>query len=110
MLEKEFVELVLTCGTREEAEKITQVLLEKRLIACAKFVAIDCKYWWEGKITDAKEVMLFMESIATNFEKVEAELEKIHSYDTFILKALPMTHVSKKAQDWLINELGQSTL
>ncbi len=97
----DFVELVLTCEDRAEAEKIAHVLLEKHLVACAKYVPIECSYWWQGEITEGKEVMLLMESVAEHFKKVEAEVAKLHSYETFILKALPMTRISPKAAAWL---------
>lgn len=100
-----FIELLLTCEDRAEADKIAQVLLEKRLIACAKFLPVDSCYWWEGKITDDKEILLLMESVASNFDRVEAEVAKLHSYDTFVLQALPITHVSTKATTWLHKSL-----
>lgn len=96
-----FVELVLTCEDRAEAEKIAHALLEKHLIACAKYIPIECSYWWQGENTEGKEVMLLMESVAENFEKVEAEVAKLHSYETFVLQAFPITKISKDAATWL---------
>lgn len=97
----EFVELVLTCEDRAEAEKIAHTLLEKHLIACAKYLPIECSYWWQGEITEGKETMLLMESMAEHFEKVEAEVAKLHSYETFVLQALPIAKISKDAATWL---------
>lgn len=100
----EFIELVLTCDDRAEAEKIADCLLEKQLIACAKFVPIDSRYRWNGQIAESQEVLLLMESVADNFDKVEAEVKKLHSYDTFVLKSLPVTSISKEAAEWLEKE------
>ena len=98
------VELVLTCADRAEAEKIADALLDKHLIACAKFLPVDSKYWWRGKLEAAKETLLLMESVVDNFEKIEAEVAKLHSYDTFVLKQIPITNLSKKARTWLEQE------
>lgn len=103
----DFVELVLTCGSWQEAQKIADALLEKRLIACAKFLPIKARYWWEGELETTKEIMLLMESIEGNFANVEAEIAKLHSYETFVLQSIPITHISKKAKDWLHKELAE---
>ncbi|MFA5004486.1 MAG: divalent-cation tolerance protein CutA [Candidatus Saccharimonadales bacterium] len=101
-----FSELFLTCEDRAEAEKIAQALLERHLIACAKFIPIEARYWWKGEIVDGKEVLLLMESVADNFDKIEAEVAKLHSCEAFVLQALPLTHVSKRAQAWLKDNIN----
>lgn len=99
-----FVELTLTCSSREEAEKIADALLQRHLIACAKFIPVDSKYWWQAKVEEAHEVLLCMESQAKNFQLVEQEVAKLHSYDTFVLKETPITNLSRVAQVWLRRE------
>ncbi len=100
-MEHKFVELVLTCENRAEAEKIADALLDQKLIACAKFVPVDSRFWWQGKIVYAQEILLLMESIADKFERIEAEVTRLHSYDTFVLQSIPMNQVSKQAALWL---------
>lgn len=106
MPECKFVELVLTCKDWAEAEKIADTLLKKHLIACAKFLPVESKYWWEGKIESDSEVLIFMESVAENFPQIETEVAKLHSYATFVLKATPITQISKDAAQWLRNNTG----
>lgn len=103
-----FVELVLTCGSWQEAQRIADVLLKKRLIACAEFMEVKSKYHWQGKPEENKETKLIMESITDNFEKVEAEVTKLHSYETFVLRQVPITRLSKQAGAWMIEELNKS--
>lgn len=96
-----FTELVLTCGSWQEAQKIADVLLEKKLVARVEFMEIKSKYWWQRKLEEAKEVKLIMQSIEDNFAKVEAVVKKLHSYDTFVLHSMPLARVSKDATKWL---------
>jgi periplasmic divalent cation tolerance protein len=100
-----FVELVLTCGSWQEAQRIVDHLLEHKLIACAKFLPIQSKYWWEGELNEAKEVMLLMESTAHYFDKIEEEAAALHSYKTFVLKSMPLDRLSEAAATWLQGEL-----
>lgn len=98
------VELVLTCADRAEAEKISEVLLSERLITCAKFMPVESKYRWHGKIETDEEIIVLMESVSGNFDRVESEVARLHSYDTFVLKQIPITRLSRKAQKWLDSE------
>ena len=105
MAQSRFVELVLTCGSWQEAQRIADVLLEKKLVACVEFMEIKSKYHWQGQIEENKEIKLIMHSAEHLFDKVEAEVKKLHSYETFVLQALPVSQVSKEAQAWLAEEL-----
>lgn len=100
----DFVELVLTCGSWQEAQRIADVLLEKRLVACVEMMEIKSKYHWQGKVEQADEVKLIMETIAGNFGKVEAEVKKLHSYETFVLQQIPVHRLSEQAAKWWVQE------
>jgi periplasmic divalent cation tolerance protein len=99
-----FVELVVTCGSWQEAQRIADSLLEKKLVACVEFMDIKSKFHWEGHINETKEIKLIMETIADHFEKVEEEVAKLHSYETFVLQQIPITKLSAKAATWLTEE------
>lgn len=104
-MQAEFCQLWLTCKDHEEASKIAQVLLKKRLVACVKQVPAWSAYRWEGKIEKTEEVILIMDSRVGLFDTVEEEISKLHSYDTFVLQALPLIKLSKKAAVWLSREM-----
>lgn len=98
----EFCQLWLTCRDHEEASKISQVLFKKHLIACAKQIPAWSAYRWEGKIEKTEEVILVMDSRVGLFDILEEEIGKLHSYDTFVLQAVPVLRISKKAETWLV--------
>src|SRR5437879_4316209 len=102
-----FVELVLTCGSWQEAQKVADTLLEQKLVACVEMMEIKSKYWWNGQLDEAKEIKLIMETIADKFEAVEAEVAKLHSYETFVLQMLPITKLSAGASEWLRKTTGE---
>ncbi|KKQ57953.1 MAG: CutA1 divalent ion tolerance protein, periplasmic divalent cation tolerance protein, partial [Microgenomates group bacterium GW2011_GWC1_38_14] len=58
----------LTCPNEEEADKISKVLLDKRLVACAKRFPVKSKSWWKGKMGSADEVLVSYETVEENFE------------------------------------------
>ena len=95
---------MLTCDAGDE-KTLARALLDKRLIACAKFVPVSAMYWWQGEITEVDETAILMESAEDLFDEIEAEVGKIHSYDTFVLTQIPMSRVSKDAKKWMSSEL-----
>ncbi|MGH7240729.1 MAG: divalent-cation tolerance protein CutA [Candidatus Saccharimonadales bacterium] len=95
------VELFLTCASWQEAQRITDVLLEKHLVACVEQMEIRSKNWWEGAIEDTAEIKLSMLTIADHYAKIEKEIAKLHSYETFVLKQIPITHLNDDAVTWL---------
>lgn len=97
----DYCQLWLTCEDKAEANKIARSLLEKHLIACARQVPVTSDYLWEGKIDHSEEIMIMMESRLSLFDKVEREVSKLHSYDSFVLEAAPVSRISRKAASWL---------
>ena len=107
MHQTDFVELVLTCGSWQEAQKIADSLLEKHLVACVEFLEVKSRSWWRNRLEETDEIKLIMQTVGDNFEKVEAAVAKLHSYDTFVLQQIPLTNLSIKAQQWLTKESRQ---
>src|SRR5665213_3036479 len=99
-MKNNFCLLYLSCKDETEATKIANELLAKRLIACAKQTAIKSTFRWQGKIEKASEILLIMESREDLFDKVEAEVAQLHSYETFVLEAVPVNKISTKANGW----------
>ena len=75
------IEIYITCKDEDEARKISKALLKKKLIACANFFPIKSMYWWKNKIQDESEYALLVKTRDENYDKVESEVRKLHSYD-----------------------------
>jgi periplasmic divalent cation tolerance protein len=105
MIKADFCQLWLTCADKKEADKIANTLLVKHLVACAKQLPVSADFHWQGKIEHSDEVLLIMDSKLDLFEEIEKEVAKLHSYETFVLEAIPVVKVSKKAENWLKSEI-----
>ena len=98
--------LFLTCADDKEADKISKTLLNKKLIFCAKRFPVSSSFLWQGKITEGNEVLLIMDSIEENFEKIEKEITRLHSYKTFVLLSTPVTKTTNRVKDWIKREMN----
>jgi periplasmic divalent cation tolerance protein len=95
----------LTCVNNREVDKISKALLEEKLIACIKKISVSSTFWWKGKIDSSKEIVVMLESVEENFEKIEAVVKKLSSYETPILFSVPVLKTTKGVENWLEKEL-----
>ena len=74
--------VLTTCGSLEEARRIAQELVERRLAACVNIVPqIESVYRWQGEVETATEWLLVIKTTADAFPQVRDAIGKLHSYD-----------------------------
>lgn len=95
-----FIFIYITNPTKNEARKIAEHLLCKKLIACANIFPIDSLYRRKDKIADEKEFVLIAKTKKENFERVKREVEKIHPYDIPCIVKIPVSS-NEKYYKWL---------
>ncbi len=97
-----YVVVIITTPNKEEAVKIVRSLLKEKLIACANILGpISSLFWWQGKIDDENEFLVFMKSRKSLFERLSERVMEIHSYDVPEIIALPIIEGSPPYLDWL---------
>lgn len=97
-----YVVVVMTAADKEEAVRIVRRLLREKLIACANIVGpVSSLYWWEGKIDEADEFLVFMKSKKELFKRLSERAKEIHSYHVPEIIALPVVEGTPSYLDWL---------
>ena len=100
MSEKKLV--LTTAGSREEAEKIAQALVERRLAACVNLVGpIQSVYRWQGKVETAAEHLLVIKTTAGLFDAVAKAIRELHSYELPECIQLPVEAGSAEYMKWI---------
>jgi periplasmic divalent cation tolerance protein len=98
----EFVVVLVTCGSEEEALKIAHSLVENRLAACVNLVSpVRSIYRWEGKIWDEKEWILIIKTQRGSFKKLERKVKSLHSYAVPEIIGLPVVEGASSYLKWL---------
>ena len=98
--------VVMTAATAEEAERIAEALVERRLAACVQVLPeIRSVYRWKGEVARDTEVLLLAKTIRAKFDKLEQAVRAIHSYETPEIVALPVTAGSEPYLNWLVSEV-----
>ena len=95
--------VLVTCGSRAEAQRIAHEIVSRRLAACANLVetAVQSVYRWKGKVEKAREFLLLIKTSAARLAALEAEVKHVHSYDVPEFIALPIVAGSPAYLRWL---------
>lgn len=96
--------ITTTTDSKENADAITQQLLEKKLVACVQSTTIQSAYHWEGKVMQSEEILLQMKSRRSLFEKVQTEIEHLHTYDVPEIIMVPMAGANLHYLQWIEEE------
>ena len=97
-----YIVILVTAKDKQEAEKITQALLNERLIACGNIVnPVTSFFHWFGKIDTAEECLIVMKSRVDLFSQVAERVRDLHSYEVPEVLALPIVDASKAYLDWM---------
>jgi periplasmic divalent cation tolerance protein len=76
-----FALIYITHPSEAAAQRVSQHLLEQKLIACANIFPITSAYWWQGAIQNEQEWISIVKTILENYEGVKKEIEKVHEYE-----------------------------
>lgn len=91
-----------TCASGEEADRLSRMLVERRLAACVNVLPnMRSVYRWNGGIESAVECLLVIKSSRGQFNSLRAALEAAHSYELPEALALPVIDASPAYLEWL---------
>lgn len=108
-LEFEPMIVFVTCGSEEEAYRISKTLVEEYLAACVNILSsIRSIYRWEGKIWDEKEFLLIIKTQKKHFERIEKRIKSLHSYSVPEIIALPIEKGYEPYLRWLFENTSIS--
>jgi periplasmic divalent cation tolerance protein len=97
-----YLQVVTVVGSKEDAEKISALVVEKRLAACSQVLGpITSTYWWKGKVERAEEWMCLMKSRDDAYQDLESTIRQNHPYETPEILAFRVAHGNRRYLEWL---------
>jgi periplasmic divalent cation tolerance protein len=98
-----YVVVLVTCASRREASRIARSVIARKLAACVNILDAPVRsvYRWKGKIERGREFLLVIKSSRARLAALQAEVERLHSYDVPEFIALPIVGGSARYLVWL---------
>lgn len=98
----QYIMVFITTPNRKEAGKISKILLDKRIIACANIIrGVDSHFWWQGKKEKIKETLLIAKTTKSSLKKLIKKVRSIHPYEVPEIIAIPIVAGYKPYFDWI---------
>ncbi|MBU4305703.1 MAG: divalent-cation tolerance protein CutA [Candidatus Omnitrophica bacterium] len=101
MTKDDYIVVLITASSPEEARKISQELIAHKVAACINSAPVHSVFRWKGKTERAKETLLIVKSRMALFEQLEAVVKRNHSYEVPEIIALPIVAGSSEYLKWV---------
>lgn len=103
----ELLEVRVSVGAPDEADRIADALVSEGLAACVQVVpGMTSVYRWQGRVERAAELLLLAKTTAEQFDRLAARVAELHSYETPEILAVPVAQASAAYAAWLRESVG----
>lgn len=94
--------MLTATGSREEAERIANALVQNQLAACVNILGpITSIYRWKGNVESASEFLLIIKSTEDAFDHVRDAVRRLHSYELPEFIELGVSRGEGKYLSWI---------
>lgn len=92
----------MTAKDVDEAEKLGQALVSKRLAACVNIIpGMRSMYWWEGAVQREEEVVVLAKTRGELAQALIAEVKALHSYEVPCIVTLSIDDGNPDFLNWI---------
>jgi len=103
----QYLLVLTTIGSEEDAARLGRSLVEKRLVACVNMVGpVRSVFLWKGKMEDESERLLLMKTRADRYAELETAIQELHPYDVPEVIAIPIERGSQAYLSWVDENVG----
>lgn len=97
-----YIQIITSVNNKKVAYKIVKELLKEKIAGCCQIIGpVESYYWWEGKIENNNEWLIFIKTEKKKFEKVKEKIKEIHPYQIPEIISFEIFLSDKKYLNWL---------
>ena len=103
----EMLMVFTTFANEDDAARVVRALVEERLVACGNLLTgARSLYRWEGKIEDAREVVVLLKTRKQDWTALLSRLHELHPYETPECVAVRIAAGAPRYMAWLESALA----
>jgi periplasmic divalent cation tolerance protein len=95
------IAVVTTVGNLDEATRLANALVERRLAACAHISEIGSVYTWKGAVRNEREFRVLFKTTSEQYDAVERAIRDLHSYELPAIYAVALERVYAPYAAWI---------
>lgn len=100
-----YIQVVTTIGSKEKANEIANLLVERRLAACVQVIGpVFSLYRWKGEIENAEEWLCAIKTEEGLYERVETAIKGAHPYEVPEIVCFSIKGGSSEYLSWISQE------
>lgn len=89
----DYILVIVTAGSENDGERIGNALVKEGLAACCNIIPnVKSIFKWKGALCTEKEVMLYIKSKASLFNRLRDRVKELHTYEVPEIIAFPISH------------------
>ena len=104
---------VLIISTFPSEDSIASIskdlIVSKKLCACINLTRVRSFYYWNNKLEDQEEFIVFFKTTKLCAKRLKDEIKKLHPYEVPEILELKIDHVSRDYLSWLIQSTTMLT-
>ena len=104
-MKNEFRQVIISATSKAEANKISDVLVKKKLIAGSLIVNGSARYWWDARIVERKYYNIQAFALRGSKPKIIYEVKRIHRDKCPIIAFIPIDGNSEFLK-WIKESVG----
>lgn len=98
----DYVVVLVTASSAEEARRIGETLVAERLAACANLIGGVCSIFrWDDKVEEAAEHLIVLKARRADVDALAARVRGLHSYEVPEVIAVPIIAGAASYLAWL---------
>lgn len=100
-MQTELIVIMTTFPELNLANSIAKILVEEKLAACVQVLpSMISTYFWDGKTCQEAEQLVFIKTLASNYESIATRLTALHPYEVPEIVAIPVIAVEQNYLLW----------
>ena len=97
--------VLVTASNRQEAMRIADAVVRKKLAACANLVpSVTSIFRWNGQIQKSREALLIIKTSARRYPALEGLVKSMHSYEVPEIIGLNIEKGLRPYLEWVHEE------
>jgi periplasmic divalent cation tolerance protein len=100
--------VLTTCASAEDADRLSRLLVERRLAACVNAVAgVTSTYRWQGRLQQDQETLLVIKTTEERYATLEQVLREHSTYELPEVLAVSVQSGSPGYLAWLRESVAE---